>query len=122
MCHTIRHIRSWADRRAVTEAAIRRVLETEGFCFYRWASQPGRVYQISGLTCCKMVYILDGSLTLDLPGGQITLKPGDRFDLPAGITGQVISGPEGLVCLGAHRVCGLPENYNGLGNGTDFVQ
>lgn len=105
MCHTIRHIRSWADRRAVTEAAIRRVLETEGLYFYRWSGLPGQVYQISHLTCCKVVYVLEGSLTFGLSERHIQLSPGDRFDLPAGIAGQVIIGPEGLICLEAHRFC-----------------
>ncbi|MDQ7030941.1 MAG: hypothetical protein Q9O62_14800 [Ardenticatenia bacterium] len=46
-----------------------------------------------------------GSITFHLPesGEDLTLGPGDRLDLPAGIRHAATVGPEGVVCLEAHR-------------------
>jgi hypothetical protein len=36
-------------------------------------------------------------------GKQLTLKAGDRLDLPAGVVHDAHVGAEGVVCLEAHR-------------------
>lgn len=52
----------------------------------------------------KVIYVVRGSITFGLPelDQQLTLKPGDRFDLPAGIIHNAVVGAQGVVCLEAH--------------------
>jgi quercetin dioxygenase-like cupin family protein len=53
----------------------------------------------------KIIYVVHGSITFGLPdlGQQITLKAGDRLDLPAGTVHDAVVGPQGVVCLEAHK-------------------
>jgi quercetin dioxygenase-like cupin family protein len=53
----------------------------------------------------KVIYVVHGSITFGLPElkQQITLTAGDRLDLPAGILHDAVVGPQGVVCLEAHR-------------------
>ena len=46
-----------------------------------------------------------GSITFGLPelGQQLTLKAGDRLDLPANAVHDAVVGEQGVVCLEAHR-------------------
>jgi quercetin dioxygenase-like cupin family protein len=53
----------------------------------------------------KIIYVVHGSITFGLPdlGQQIRLKAGDRLDLPAGTIHDAVVGPQGVVCLEAHK-------------------
>jgi quercetin dioxygenase-like cupin family protein len=53
----------------------------------------------------KVIYVVRGTITFGLPDAnqQLELGAGDRLDLPAGVTHDAIVGPEGVVCLEAHR-------------------
>ncbi len=46
-----------------------------------------------------------GSITFGLPeaGRWLLLKAGDRLDLPAGTLHEARVGPQGVLCLEAHR-------------------
>jgi quercetin dioxygenase-like cupin family protein len=52
-----------------------------------------------------VLYCVQGSITFGLPesGGAITLNPGDRLDLPAGVVHDGVVGPRGVICLEAHK-------------------
>jgi quercetin dioxygenase-like cupin family protein len=52
-----------------------------------------------------VIYVVQGSITFGLPrlGKQLTLKAGDRLDLPAGIVHDAHVGAQGVVCLEAHK-------------------
>ncbi len=52
-----------------------------------------------------MIYVLRGSITFGLPesGERLTLHPGDRLDLPAGVQHDAVVGPQGVACLEAQR-------------------
>jgi quercetin dioxygenase-like cupin family protein len=51
----------------------------------------------------KVIYVVQGAMTLGLPGQNITLRAGDRLDLPQGTRHDAVVGPEGVACLEAHR-------------------
>jgi quercetin dioxygenase-like cupin family protein len=95
----------WADTEPPTEAAIRRILQAEGLQCYRWANQPGDAYGAHAHSYHKVIYVVSGSIAFGLPHSSqsIGLYPGDRLDLPAGVVHDAVVGPEGVICLEAHR-------------------
>lgn len=88
-----------------TEEALRRLYAAEGLTPYAWSNAPGDVYAAHTHATHKVLYCLRGSITFGLPdsGSQITLNPGDRLDLPAGVVHDGKVGPRGVVCLEAHK-------------------
>ena len=99
------NIRPWSEAQPPGEAAIRRILDTEGLQPYRWSNAPGDVYGAHTHPYHKVIYVVQGSITFGLPGtgGQASLQAGDRLELPAGVAHDAVVGPEGVVCLEAHR-------------------
>ena len=81
------------------------MLSTEGMAPYAWGNPPGDVYPAHRHPYVKVVYCLSGSLTFHLPEsrGDVRLGPGDRIDLPACVEHAAAVGPDGVVCLEAHR-------------------
>ena len=77
----------------------------EGLSPYSWANAPHDLYAAHSHSYGKVIYVVQGSITFGLPdlGQQITMKPGDRLDLPAGIVHDAHVGAEGVVCLEGHR-------------------
>jgi quercetin dioxygenase-like cupin family protein len=98
-------IRAWLEGQQPTEAAIRRILDGEGLQPYQWSNAPGDIYSAHTHPYHKVIYVVKGSITFGLPdeGRRVTLHPGDRLDLPAGMAHDAVVGPEGVVCLEAHR-------------------
>lgn len=98
-------IRPWSEANVPTEAEVRRLFDAEGLQPYRWSNAPGDVYGLHSHSYHKVIYVVSGSITFNLPedGGQVTLHPGDRLELPPGIAHSAVVGPRGVVCLEAHR-------------------
>jgi hypothetical protein len=48
---------------------------------------------------------IEGFAHFGLPGSgdKLTLNPGDRLELPAGVSHNAVVGKQGVVCLEAHR-------------------
>ena len=46
-----------------------------------------------------------GSITFRIPttGEEVSLNPGDKLELPAGVSHEAVVGPMGVVCLEGHR-------------------
>ncbi len=90
---------------APTEAEIRQRLAAEGLSGYTWSNGPGDRYAAHSHAYHKVIYVLEGSITFGLPaeGRRVHLQTGDRLELPAGMIHDAVVGPEGVVCLEAHR-------------------
>jgi len=99
------NIRPWSEGQPPTEASLRRILDEEGLQPYRWSNAPGDVYSAHTHTYHKVIYVVKGSITFGFPGDgqQATLHPGDRLELSAGTSHDAVVGPEGVICLEAHR-------------------
>jgi quercetin dioxygenase-like cupin family protein len=95
----------WTAKEPPSEAAIRRILQQEGLQPYCWATEPGVVYAAHSHGYHKVIYVLAGSITFALPDERksVALRPGDRLELPAGVVHDASVGPDGVVCLEAHR-------------------
>lgn len=98
---------AWSSTEPPTEAAIRRVLAAEGLQPYTWSNAPGDRYGAHAHGYHKVIYVLQGSITFGLPesGARLVLNAGDRLELPAGVRHDAVVGPEGVICLEAHRAC-----------------
>jgi quercetin dioxygenase-like cupin family protein len=70
---------------------------------YRWSNGPGDEYAAHDHPYDKVIYVVSGSILFRVPGEQLELQAGDRLDLPRGTRHDAVVGPEGVVCLEAHR-------------------
>jgi uncharacterized protein YjlB len=95
----------WPDSAAPTESTLRQLYANEGMDPYAWSNGPQDVYSAHTHSFDKVIYVVRGSITFGLPelGQQLTLKAGDRLDLPAGTVHDATVGPQGVVCLEGHK-------------------
>jgi uncharacterized protein (DUF2062 family) len=95
----------WTGAEPVAEAAIRERLNAENLSGYRWSNGPGDVYGAHSHDYHKVIYVVRGAIRFGLPerGETVALSAGDRMDLPAGVVHDAVVGPDGVVCIEAHR-------------------
>jgi len=94
----------WSSPEPPTKNAIRSLLDGEGLTYYAWGNDPLDTYSAHTHPYHKVIYVTQGSITFHLPqtGQSLTLKPGDRLELPAGTLHSAAVGVEGVECLEAH--------------------
>lgn len=95
----------WPGSGAPAESSLRQRLADEGLSPYTWSNGPRDVYSAHSHSYDKVIYVVRGSITFGLPelGLELALNAGDRLDLPANVVHDAVVGPEGVVCLEAHR-------------------
>jgi uncharacterized protein YjlB len=95
----------WADPLSPTQSSLWQRMSDEGLSPYSWSNGPHDVYSAHSHSYNKVIYVVQGTITFGLPelGQQLTLKAGDRLDLPAGIVHNATVGAQGVVCLEAHK-------------------
>lgn len=94
---------SWRGPGEASEAAIRAVYAAESLSPYAWGNGPGDRYAAHSHGFHKVLYCVRGSITFLLGAEPVPMRPGDRLDLPAGVSHAAVVGPEGVLCLEAHR-------------------
>lgn len=102
---TTPRVTPWPASIPPTESTLMQLCADEGLSPYSWSNAPFDVYPAHMHSYDKVIYVLRGSITFGLPelGQTLTLKDGDRLDLPAGIVHDAAVGPRGVVCLEAHK-------------------
>ena len=95
----------WSESAAPTQSTLRQLMADEGLSPYSWSNGPFDVYAAHSHSYNKVIYVVQGSITFGLPelDNQLTLKAGDRLDLPAGIVHEAQVGAQGVVCLEGHK-------------------
>jgi quercetin dioxygenase-like cupin family protein len=94
----------WPGPDEPDEQALRRALAREGLAPLVWGNAPGERYPVHEHAYHKVIYVVNGSIRFDLPGGEsLELGAGDRLDLPAGVPHGALVGSAGVLCLEAHR-------------------
>lgn len=93
----------WPSPEVPTEAGLLDLMSRQVLDGYAWSNAPNDVYAPHSHTYYKILYVVRGSITFQLIqlGAWHRLNPGDRLDLPAGITHAAHVGEEGVVCLEA---------------------
>jgi mannose-6-phosphate isomerase-like protein (cupin superfamily) len=85
------------------EGALR-AFDDEGCSAPRsWANGPGDTYGRHEHAYHKVLFCLNGSITFHLDEGALTLRPGDRLDVPPGTSHSATVGPDGCACIEASR-------------------
>ena len=97
-------LQHWPGPTQPTAAAMRQILAKEGLSAYRWSNGPGDEYATHTHNFHKVLYVINGSITFNMPqlARQVTLRAGDRLELPAGVAHSAVVGREGVACLEAH--------------------
>lgn len=105
MLDNIIHIAKWPYQYPPSEEELRQLLLDEQLVPYRWSNEPGDYYDAHVHDYHKVIYVVAGSITFGFPvvDEPTILRPGDRLDLPAGVRHNAAVGPDGVVCLEAHR-------------------
>jgi mannose-6-phosphate isomerase-like protein (cupin superfamily) len=95
----------WTDPSQPTQSTLWRMMVGEGLNPYSWSNGPHDIYAAHSHSYNKVIYVVEGSITFGLPelDKQLTLKAGDRLDLPAGVVHDAVVGARGVVCLEAHK-------------------
>ncbi len=68
---------------------------------YVWVNAPNYRYPVRSHGYDKVLYCVQGSLELTFPDmrQQVTLRAGDRIELPRGVRYSAIVGPLGAQCV-----------------------
>ena len=99
------HITPWTGSISPTQSTLWRLMTDKGLSPYSWSNGPHDTYAAHSHSYDKVIYVVQGSITFGLPElkQKLTLNAGDRLDLPADILHDAIVGPQGVVCLEAHK-------------------
>jgi uncharacterized protein YjlB len=95
----------WAGSESPTRSTLWQLMVDEGLSPYSWSNGPFDVYSAHSHGYDKVIYVVQGSITFGLPelGQELTMKAGDRLDLPAGVIHDAKVGSEGVTCLEGHK-------------------
>ena len=95
----------WAGSAPPAQSTLWQLMTDEGLSPYSWSNGPHDVYSAHSHSYDKVIYVVQGSITFGLPEleQKLTLKAGDRLDLPANVVHDALVGPQGVVCLEAHK-------------------
>jgi quercetin dioxygenase-like cupin family protein len=106
MFNKIIRIEKWSRPQHPTENDLRQMMLAEGLQPRSWSNNPGEHYDIHQHSYHKVIYVVSGSITFGFPieADPTTLEPGDRLEIPAGVRHNAAVGPEGVVCLEAHKI------------------
>lgn len=98
-------VKPWNRTEAPREEAIQELFRKEGLIPYKWSNGPGDIYAVHSHPYHKVIYVVKGSILFGIPesGQEVTLKAGDRLDLPPEVSHNAVIGPNGVECLEAHR-------------------
>ena len=99
------HVTPWAGSAPPSQSTLLRLMTDEGLRPYSWSNGPHDTYSAHSHSYAKVIYVLQGSITFVLPEFEqkLTLEAGDRLDLSADIVHAATVGPQGVVCLEAHK-------------------
>jgi mannose-6-phosphate isomerase-like protein (cupin superfamily) len=85
------------------EAALRAFREEGCSAPRAWGNGPNDTYGWHAHEYHKVLFCLDGEITLHLRDGDVTLRRGDRLDLDPGTEHAATVGSDGCSCVEATR-------------------
>ncbi|MCB9079891.1 MAG: AraC family ligand binding domain-containing protein [Anaerolineaceae bacterium] len=97
-------ITPWIKEEAATADELLEQMDDYDSKVYRWSSPADYVFAGHTHGFHKLLYVVEGSIKFDFPTRHksVTLNPGDRLELPAGVRHSAVVGASGVECLEAH--------------------
>lgn len=91
----------WRGGQHPTLDNITRRMRDEGLRPYVWANTANFRYPVRSHGYDKTLYCIHGAVEITFAQARqrVTLRPGDRIDLPRGIRYSAIIGPTGAQCV-----------------------
>lgn len=95
----------WRGGQHPTFQGICQKMEAEGLRPYSWNNGPNARIAARSHTYAKVMYCVSGSLELLFPdtGQSLTMRAGDRVELPGGVRHATLIGIQGAQCVEAPR-------------------
>ncbi len=93
----------WHGSQHPTFSTITREMKKEGLRPYMWVNMPNHRYAVRSHGYDKVLYVIEGTVEITLPdvNQRMSLRPGDRIDVPAGVRHGTIIGATGAKCVEA---------------------
>lgn len=85
------------------EGLARRTFTEEGLDPTAWSNGPHATYSAHTHERDKLLFCIEGSIVFRTADGEVSMKPGDRLDLPAGTRHSAVVGDAGVTCWEAFR-------------------
>ena len=93
----------WEGDSKPSQAEVREIFEQESLSPHSWSNGPGYKYSPHSHGYHKVLYCLDGDIVFKVEGEAVSLRPGDRLEIPPGTTHSADVGPNGVTCMEAPR-------------------
>lgn len=88
----------------MTEDEAKTQLESEGYSnVSAWLDSPDFSYPAHVHTLTTAHIIIEGEMVLTMEGVEHTLHPGDRFEVPAGMSHVATMGPDGCTYVSGEK-------------------
>jgi quercetin dioxygenase-like cupin family protein len=99
---SVRYTR-WSGGQHPTFSTITREMQKEGLRPYMWVNAPNHRYAVRTHGYDKVLYVIEGSIEITLPDNnqRMSLRVGDRIDIPAGVRHGTNVGMNGAKCVEA---------------------
>lgn len=100
---TVIRLTRWQNSQHPSSSLITRMMQKEGLRPYLWNNTPNQRYGVRSHGYAKVLYVVDGVLEITLPDSnqRLSLRSGDRVEIPAGVRHGTIIGSKGAVCIEA---------------------
>ena len=89
------------------EEVVQAAFDEAGLEPLAWSCPANAAYAVHDHPAAKLIFCTQGLITFTLHQDgklrELTLKPGDRLDLPAQTGHSAVAGPEGVTCWEAFR-------------------
>ncbi|MGJ3238517.1 MAG: cupin domain-containing protein [Anaerolineae bacterium] len=94
-------ITRWHGSQHPSMANIMRQIQHGGLRPYTWSNTPNHRYAVRSHNYDKVLYVVEGTIEVTLPDSnqRVTLKVGDRIDIPASVRHGMIVGRSGATCV-----------------------
>jgi quercetin dioxygenase-like cupin family protein len=93
---------NWASPEASTGSVLEAIFRDEELRPSSWSNGPGDRYAAHS-HYNKVLYCAHGCIRFEVAGEAFDLTPGDRLDIPPGVSHSAVVGPEGVKCVEAAR-------------------
>jgi mannose-6-phosphate isomerase-like protein (cupin superfamily) len=93
----------WSESQHPSVSIINRLMHKDGLRPYLWNPTPNQRQPVRSHGYHKVLYVVEGSLEVILPESneRVTLRRGDRLEVPPGFRHGINVGASGAKCLEA---------------------